>query len=191
MDELARLLNAPILDPLVNPPAGFVSNRVFSPSNLTARLPAINWFSHCGEPFRLDLTMEIEPVPGWPQAMESCLAPAWEEAQLDAQNQLTLWLHEHHREQYRKWNDLVLTHRAAVIEPLSREQWVPFQQSHDLDLRFVNSVEWDILGALMENSFLDTGHRCFFFLELLTVYEVGHFPCGWRGNWPAGKLLVY
>ena len=43
----------------------------------------------------------------------------------------------------------------------------------------------------MENSYLSSGHRCFFFLELLMVYEAGHFPCGWRGDWPDGKLIVY
>jgi hypothetical protein len=43
----------------------------------------------------------------------------------------------------------------------------------------------------MENAYLGSGHSCFFFLELLTVYEAGHFPCGWVGDWPRGKLVVY
>jgi hypothetical protein len=55
----------------------------------------------------------------------------------------------------------------------------------------IQGLRWDILGALMENSYLRSGHAAFFFLELLMVYEAGHFPCGWRGNWPQGELLVY
>jgi hypothetical protein len=43
----------------------------------------------------------------------------------------------------------------------------------------------------MANSFLASGHRVFFFLELLGVYEAGHFPCGWRGEWPLGSLVVF
>jgi len=35
---------------------------------------------------------------------------------------------------------------------------------------------------LLENDYLAGGHRCGFFLELLTVYEVRHFPCGRRGE---------
>jgi len=46
------------------------------------------------------------------------------------------------------------------------------------------------LGALMGNSYLDTHHPAHFFLELLWVYEAGHFPCGWLGDWPSGKLIV-
>ena len=44
---------------------------------------------------------------------------------------------------------------------------------------------------VMENSYLNGGHKVFFFLELLTVYEAGHFPCGWEGEWPKGRLVVY
>jgi hypothetical protein len=36
-----------------------------------------------------------------------------------------------------------------------------------------------------------SGHSAFFFLELLTIYQAGHFPCGWQGEWPKGKLLLY
>jgi hypothetical protein len=26
--------------------------------------------------------------------------------------------------------------------------------------------------------------------DLLRVYERGRFPCGWKGEWPNGKLIV-
>jgi hypothetical protein len=67
----------------------------------------------------------------------------------------------------------------------------PFQVKHGLDLVLVHSVQWDILGALMENSYLGSGHKAFFFLELLLIYEAGHFPCGWEGEWPHGMVRVY
>jgi hypothetical protein len=43
----------------------------------------------------------------------------------------------------------------------------------------------------MANAYLPSGHKCFYFLELFEVYEAGHFPCGWKGEWPAGKLVVF
>ncbi|HKD26343.1 MAG TPA: hypothetical protein VKC66_10620 [Xanthobacteraceae bacterium] len=55
----------------------------------------------------------------------------------------------------------------------------------------MDSTTWDVLGALMENSYLSSRHQAYFFLELLWVYEAGHFPCGWLGDWPDGKLVVY
>ena len=77
-----------------------------------------------------------------------------------------------------------------VIAPLIKEQIIPFQLEHRLDVVLAHSTSWDVLGALMENSYLDTHHPAHFFLELLWVYEAGHFPCGWLGDWPSGKLFV-
>ena len=82
-------------------------------------------------------------------------------------------------------------HKETVLNPLTEEKIAPFQMKHGLDIVLLHSVQWDILGAMMENSYLGSGHRAFFFLELLTIYEARHFPCGWRGEWPQGTLLVY
>lgn len=151
----------------------------------------INWFVHCGEHVALDLSMKTKQTGSWSQAMESCKAAEWENAQLEAQNQLTLWLHLNDRASYRRWNDIVDAHKNAILKPLTEEVLVPFQAKHDLDFVLVHGVQWDILGALMENSYLRSGNSAFFFLELLTVYEAGHIPCGWQGEWPKGTLPVY
>lgn len=190
-EELARLLNAPILAPLDNPPPGFVSDRSFAPSDIPGRLRAIDWFSRCGEPLSLTFSMPVEQVSSWPKAVRSCKGRVWENVELEAQNQLTVWLHQHDRVNYRRWNDLVAEFKATVLNPLTEDRWEPYCRQHGLDIAVVHSVQWDALGALMENAYLGSGHRCFFFLELLSVYEAGHFPCGWVGEWPHGKLVVY
>jgi hypothetical protein len=190
-EELARFLNAPLLDPLEDPPTGFVSRREFAPSDLPGRLRAVDWFSHCGEPLSGDLSMAVVQVSSWPEAVTSCTDGGWANVELAAQNQLTRWLHQHDRDRYQNWNQFVGEHKAAVLDPLTEQKWVPYQKAHGLDIAVVHSLQWDVLGALMEHSYLGSGHRCFFFLELLSVSEVGHFPCGWRGEWPQGTLLVY
>jgi hypothetical protein len=190
-EELARLLNAPILDPVANAPPGFVSDGSFAPRDIPGRLRAIDWFSHCGDPLSLHLSMPVVQVSRWAEAEASCTDGVWENVELEAQNQLTLWLHQHDRLSYQRWNELVGGFKSAVVKPLTEESWEPYQRQHGLDVAVVHSVQWDALGALMENAYLGSGHRCFFFLELLWVYEAGHFPCGWRGEWPRGTLVVY
>jgi hypothetical protein len=160
-------------------------------TDVAARVNAIDWFAHCGEPLSLDLSVEFRQIKSWPQAMKSGKARAWENAELEAQNQLTLWLHLHDHENYQKWNDIVRAHKKAVITPLVEKKIAPFQARHGLDIVLVHSVQWDIIGALMENSYMASGHPAFFFLELLMVYEAGHFPCGWKGDWPQGELVVF
>jgi len=184
-------LNAGIIQAVTNPPQGFVSTLSFDETDLASRVRAIPWFTRCGPPLDLDLTMPTERVRDWPTAIASCKDPAWENVELEAQNQLTLWLHTYARTEYQKWNDIVLGHKAAVLNPLIELEIAPFQRRHGLDIALVHSVQWDILGALMENSYLRMGHKAYFFLELLMVYEAGHFPCGWAGEWPHGSLRVF
>jgi hypothetical protein len=184
-------LNAGMIEAVSNPPQGFVSKHSFVETDIAARVKSIDWFAHCGQPLSLDLSMEIEQVHDWAKALSSRKNSAWENASLEARNQLTLWLHLNDRALYRKWNKIVAAHKETVLNPLTEEKIVPFQMKHGLDIVLVHNVHWDILGAMMENSYLGSGHRAFFFLELLTIYEAGHFPCGWRGEWPQGTLLVY
>jgi hypothetical protein len=184
-------LNAGMIEAVTNPPPGFVSKHKFQGTDLASRLTTINWFAHCGERSSLDLSMETVAVTSWQQAITSCKSPVWENVELEAQNQLTLWLHLHDHANYQKWNEIVVSHKNAVVNHLAEQTFIPFQTKNALDIVFVHCVQWDILGALMENSYLGNGHRAFFFLELSMIYEAGHFPCGWEGDWPQGKLCVY
>jgi hypothetical protein len=172
-------------------PGDFVSKHTFAASDVVGRVRTIRWFAHCGEPRDFDLTMAVEQVTSWPQASRALKSRAWATATLEARNQLTAFLSEHHPERDRDWNDVTERFKRDVVIPLTESVWEPYRQRRKLDIKFVHSVEWNILAALMENAYMDCRHGCFFFHELLTVYEAGQLPCGWIGDWPQGKLIVY
>ena len=116
------MLNAAVMPPAGHT-AGFVSMYTFVPSDLPARTAAIRWFSKCGEPLTLDLTMEVDSARSWSAAIQACQSIAWENVELEAQNQLTVWLHQNHRERYQGvWNDIVDRHKTEVIAPLIKEK---------------------------------------------------------------------
>lgn len=190
-DEIARELNAPLMAPIENPPPGFESKHRFVSSDILRRLSEVDWFCGCGSPPHLDLTMDVRTVDSWHAALESASTVGWENVELAAQNQLTMWLHIHDYGNYQQWNAIVQSHKATVLSPLIEEKIRPFLVEHALGEVLIAAVQWDILGALMENSYLTSGHSVFFFLELLQVYEAGHFPCGWIGDWPRGELVIY
>jgi hypothetical protein len=74
---------------------------------------------------------------------------------------------------------------------LTADKLTPYRVARGLDEAIVWMVQSDIHGAWMENAYIESGHSAFFFLELLRVFEAGHFPCGWEGQWPQGTLLVF
>jgi hypothetical protein len=184
-------LQSGMLDAVRNPPAGFVSDRTFVQTDISARLKAIPWFTRCGEPpVPLDVTPPTSWVPDWQAASVAHAQPEWEDATLEAQNQLTLWLHVNAPEAYLGWNEHVRRFKAEELAGLE-PAWRAYQLERGLDDGFLHSLQWNVLGALMANHYLPLGHTAFFFLELLRVYEAGRFPCGWEGAWPRGRLVIH
>jgi hypothetical protein len=190
-EELARFLNAPILDAMKSPPKGFVSKHKMAETDVVARLKAIDWFGRCGAPAGFDVTMKVKRVRSWPQAMKSCKTRTWENVELEARNQLTMALHKLDRERYQDWNEITDKFKKGVVAALTAKVWEPFQKEQGLDVSLVHCLQWDILAGVMENAYMTSKHGSYFFLELLTVYKAGHFPCGWRGEWPQGSLVIY
>lgn len=50
------------------------------------------------------------------------------------------------------------------------------------------SAAWDIAGTAYQ---LTIGVKDGFYVKLLEWYRKGHWPCGWQGTYPEGKLIIY
>jgi predicted TIM-barrel fold metal-dependent hydrolase len=135
--------------------------------------------------------MPVRQVKSWAEATKSNKTRVWKNVEIEAQNQLTVFLHTNAHSRYQRWNHLVKEFKQEILTPLVEERLAIAMKHLGLDTSIRDCAMWDILGALMENAYLDCGHRVFFFLELLGIYEAGHFPCGWEGKWPSGTLLVF
>jgi hypothetical protein len=180
-----------MIDSYHSPAPGFVSKHRFNESDVESRLARTRWFANCGQACSVDLTVGIKRVKSWPKALSLCESTGWAEVELHAQNQLTEYLHWNDHDNYQSWNRFVEDRNLAVVNPLLREHIEPFQKSHALPDSFLQYVRLDVLRALMEEMYAGSGHEGNFFNELLMVYEAGHFPCGWEGAWPKGKLYVF
>lgn len=152
---------------------------------------AIAWFDRCGDPAEFDIPLVVQPVNSWQEAMTACDEEDRRETMLEARNAMTGFLSVHYRRSDRRWNKIAeLAHDLCVL-PLEREVWTPFAETRSLGNRFVSSTAWNVMAAIMEHEYRDCAGLPVFFSHLLEVYRSGHFPCGWVGSWPAGKLLYY
>lgn len=186
-DDLHRVIST------APPPrlAGFIPGHEFQKRDMPARLRNLGWFRGCGKPLALELSMPIRPVANWDQATASCLGDEWSNIQDRASEQLFQWLREHAVAAFRTWSDTVEQHNKQTIVPIVVPPVESYVSDNKLDPELVHCVRRDIRQALLENTFIPTGHRSYFFLELFEIYEAGHFPCGWRGAWPTGELLYF
>ncbi len=157
---------------------------------LLARIEKMDCFAHCGEPLSLNLDVAYRYVSDLKTAIKECASHDWENATLDARNILTAYLSTYHPQEDRYWNSLAINARQFIQEKVAPRLETAFDGS--LPKTCLNSIQWDIHSAIMEDAYSFLGHPFTFFAQLLQIYEAGHFPCGWTGGeYPNGKLLIY
>ena len=100
----------------------------------------------------------------------------------------TSHLHDHARDRYRCWNQIVDEVKAASSLMLERKIG-PIVKDHALPEIVGHSVRWDVLGACMESEYADICPTAFF-TDLMGWYKRGRFPCGWGGVDRSGKIRL-
>jgi hypothetical protein len=148
-----------------------------------------NWFASVGI---LDGIIESENIvmlTSWSEAIFQCSSIEWENLCLEAQNQFRMRVLERNKDRYLKWNDTVDVVKPHVTALVKRKIEATMR-NYKLDKIFEDTVFWDILGVCMESEFTDV-YPPGFFASQAYWYVNGHFPCGWVGEFPNGKLIIY
>jgi hypothetical protein len=148
-------------------------------------LDGAEWFSRVG----LKDTTAAIVLSSWPEAIEHCKSIAWQNICIEASNQYRERLAERSKERYEKWNYVTAELKKVTI-PFVRRKTETIVHEHNLPKVFVDMVQWDILGVCMEAEYADI-HPPGYYASHAYWYIKGHFPCGWDGNFPNGKLIIY
>jgi len=158
-------------------------------SEIFQRLAKIRWFSKCGQKPEGNFGFDnLEIAANWEVAKGYLTSLNWENATLEARNKITEKLSSKYQNEFQYWNKLTNEARDRLTKEIM-PQIIAFQEHNVLPDRFNKCVRWDILAAVMETTY----KRCLspgFFSKLLAIYEDGHFPCGWRGEWPQGNVIL-
>lgn len=159
-------------------------------SKLLERIKVIDWFENCGKTINSKTDTPIIYAHSWGEAKGFYEQPDWENVTLDASNDLSQFLYDNFRDLYKNWNNL-----AEIVRIFIDSEVMPkikaVSENYNLGQIFIDCVTWDISHAIMEDAYKQCDHSQTFFRDLLNVYESGHFPCGWDGNYPNGSLIVY
>lgn len=150
-----------------------------------AQLDGVEWFRNVGQK---DTEAAIV-LSSWPKAVASCASVEWENLCLEAVNQYREKLDSRSRERFQQWNEVV-TDLKTVTTPLVQHKVERVVHDHDLPQVFEDTVRWNILGLAVEGEYSDIVAPGYY-AGLAYWYMAGHFPCGWQGSYPEGKLIVY
>jgi hypothetical protein len=154
------------------------------------RIAAIDWFVRCGNGGAGCEISDIIWVTTWLDARCTYSRQEWEDMRLDARNTLTVHLFKRYQNEYAEWRRVAdaITKHAVFVDAMAKVE--AFKARHGLDQQFFTRVQWDVFNAVMESAYAKCRPPHLFYTMLLKVYEAGHFPCGWEGEWPAGRLMA-
>jgi hypothetical protein len=148
-------------------------------------LASANWFCRVGK----HDVQAAKVVGSWEEAINSCLRLAWENVGLDASNAMTRRFSRDFPVRYQEWGAIATRVRSATDDLIQRKVR-NFVNERKLPEEIVPHIGWDISHLLMESEYADLCKPAFF--SVLGFYYVrGHFPCGWEGDFPNGRLVVY
>lgn len=158
---------------------------------LRGRLVGVPWCASCGQgPAALDLPYPVIWLSTSKKVKTHLASTSWGNALLEGNNELSLWLHNHAKDDRRSWNDRVDELKAGLLAELA-PSWQTRQEALGLGPPLASTLQWIVLGAALELAYMPLGHPARFFLNLLPVLEAGHLPCGWKGRWPRGELVLF
>ncbi len=143
------------------------------------------WFTKVG----VKDTESAIVLSSWDDTIKSSSQPEWENLCLEAINQLSGRILERSKERYRQWNDVVIELKKTVI-PFVKIKIERVSVENKLSKSFEDSVQWDILAVCIEAEYSDVFPPAFYASQAYW-YVNGHYPCGWQGDFPNGKLIIY
>ena len=80
--------------------------------------------------------------------------------------------------------------REDVKQYTALYSWIPDTlMQEQQDLLFENLYEF--VSMLIAEIIASPDADCTYFREQLAWFNTGHFPCGWEGDWPSGRIRVF
>jgi hypothetical protein len=149
------------------------------------RLEKASWFSRVG----VDEGPSVAVLTSWPAAIDLCDTSEWEDLRLDALNQCCECIARRAKNRMQAWNKTV-DEVKKITEPLIDRKIAAIVRDEGLPELFRTRVRYDITNFCMETEYADVCPPGFC-TTLGDWYVKGHFPCGWWGVFPQGKLVVY
>ena len=146
------------------------------------------WLQNCGK--QEDLGFEVEYVKTKKQLKKLISSIRWENVCLEAEGDFTAYLHINHKEDYNKyWNDVVMMIKREYINTIAENIMNALDDFEGKD-DIIIDMKANIVSLFMLQ-FYSEYYNSDFYDKMLKIYLEGHIPCGWNGEYPEGKFLVY
>lgn len=146
------------------------------------------WLQRCGQ---IDsLGFEVEYLDNKKEVEKNINSVKWENICLDKKGDFTTYLFKNHKADYNKyWNVEVETIKEQYLSKITEKVNMALTNS-GLSVDILDDINMNLLSIFMLEYYSEY-YSCDFYNKMLKIYLAGHLPCGWIGEYPDGKFIVY
>ena len=146
-------------------------------------------FSHIGTAYAGEFPDQVHLVHNPEAALHHFLGNDWGDARLEARNLYCERIASRSRLRFREWNTCVEAAQEAFTDAIY-QKFYDVKKLHPWVEPAIMQICREWIMTAMECEFADICPPDFF-LSQASWYWAGRFPCGWIGNFPKGKLVLY
>lgn len=137
-----------------------------------------------------DLDFDVEYVNSKDKAIKMINSLEWENLCLDERNDFTGFLYDNYKDLYNKnWNVEVQKIKGEYMNEIQKKIETNWNDK-DSEQYVIDDVEFNIISIFMLNVYSEY-YKSDFYEKMFKIYLAGHLPCGWSGDYPNGKFIVY
>jgi hypothetical protein len=151
------------------------------------QLRAATWFAAVGR--RGEDAKEVIQLSSWNEAISHCASLEWQDLKLEHANIISDSVRRASIDRYRRWNEVVRSVKPLVIA-MVQDKTAAVAEQQELPVVFTHAVQWDILHLCIECEYSDLCPPAFY-SDWAAWYVKGRFPCGWEGEPPEGRPIIY
>lgn len=160
-----------------------------SVKEMTEKLKNIHWFENCGNKNASSI-YEISYAKDLDSAMKHCSSTRWGNIQLDKWQDVSSYINIYKVKTKYRWNDVVPIIKKdilpEILEDIEKKWNLKYGESREIKIEIKSVLSKFLLLYAFHEYKEEPFHK-----ELLNIYEQGYFPCGWKGTYPNGKIIIF
>lgn len=169
---------------------GVLMRDVTASETLYQKLLCCDWLQNCGSEVNTNDQTKYQLVKERSKAIKGIEGTKWENVCLAEYGNLSEYLCLNHKKEYNEnWNRIVNYIKKERLPALAEKIKVALAEA-EYPSSVLDDIQFNLLAIMVCDVFSDRFHSDFFD-NLLEIYLSGHIPCGWKGKYPAGIILVY
>ena len=118
-------------------------------------LAAVKWFANVGKPDTSANSAGTVFVSSWDDAVKYCTAQIYDDASLEASNQIGVHLQPHHKDEYQLWNNKIAEIKLRAEPLINKKRNEAIKENRAPKNLSIDPLNWDVVGICVALEYSD------------------------------------